>query len=34
MMFSLTNGVPAWFYALAIAVVIAFIIIAEWKTRK
>ncbi len=28
-----TSSVPSWFYIIAIAVVIAFVIIAEWKTR-
>lgn len=32
-MFGGLSSVPSWFYILAIAVVIAFIIIAEWKTR-
>lgn len=31
-MFS-ASSVPSWFYIVAIAVVIAFIIISEWKTR-
>lgn len=32
-MFSGVSSVPSWFYIIAVAVVIAFIIIAEWKTR-
>ena len=27
------SSVPGWFYILAIAVVILFIIFTEWKTR-
>ncbi|MET3657287.1 putative membrane protein YhdT [Sporosarcina psychrophila] len=32
-MFGGISSVPSWFYILAIAVVILFIIIMEWKTR-
>ncbi|SUJ20832.1 Uncharacterised protein [Sporosarcina pasteurii] len=32
-MFAVLSSVPSWFYIIAVAVVIAFIIIAEWKTR-
>ena len=32
-MFSGLSSVPGWFYVVAIAVIILFIIISEWKTR-
>lgn len=33
-MFTWGSSIPSWFYIVAIAVVISFIIIAEWRTRK
>lgn len=33
-MFGGISGVPSWFYVLAIAVIVLFVIITEWKTRK
>ena len=27
------SSVPAWFYVVAIAVIILFVIITEWRTR-